>query len=307
MRIFPFLLLLLFAFGCSNEPAPSPSENDTLKIVCTTGMIEDMVLSIVGENADVEALMGPGVDPHLFKASHGDVQKLQEADVIFYNGLHLEAKLADILEKMSKRPDKTVLAVAEQLPHDRLILADDETEIHDPHVWFDVELWSETADPIATILSEKMPSKASEFKANAEKRKESLSALHESVKSQLATIPETNRMLITAHDAFEYYGRAYSIEVKGLQGISTAAEAGLKDVTNLVDLIVNRQIKAVFVEQTVSSRDLEAVIAGCKERGHEAALGGTLFSDAMGEKGKPEGTYDGMVRHNTNTIVTSLQ
>lgn len=299
------LLAVATLFAC--KPDPKAQDDGTFKIAATTGMLGDVAKSIVGEHAEVVSLMGPGVDPHLYKATQGDLKLLKEADLVIYNGLHLEGKMGEVLEKLSNFPNKVVVAAAEGINHDKLIWSDQKNNVHDPHVWFDVALWSQTVDPILKAIQKADPSHAEEYNANAEAKKNELAALDKWVKEQIQTIPEEERILITAHDAFAYFGRAYGIEVKGLQGISTLSEAGIKDVTTLVDEIVDGKIKAVFVESSVPRKSLEAVVEGAKNQGHDVAIGGTLFSDAMGEEGTPEGTYKGMVEHNIKTIVAALK
>ncbi len=293
--------------GCGGPATDAPGAGGAgrpLKAVCTIGMITDMVQRVAGEHAVVEGLMASGVDPHLYKASEGDVQKLGAADIIFYNGLNLEGKMGDILVKMSRT--RPVIAVTEDIPLDLLREPPEFAGHYDPHVWFDVSLWARTVDAIARSLSERDPAHASDFARNAAALKAELAALDSTVIERIATIPSDQRVLVTAHDAFGYFGQRYGLEVIGLQGISTSAEAGLADVERVVDLILSRRIRAIFVESSVPRRTIEAVQAACRSRGHEVAIGGELFSDAMGAPGTPEGTYTGMVRANVETIVNAL-
>ncbi|WP_299708442.1 zinc ABC transporter substrate-binding protein [uncultured Pontibacter sp.] len=276
-----------------------------MRIVTTTGMLGDAVANIVGDAAEVDAIMGSGVDPHLYKATQGDLNKLTEADVIIYNGLHLEGKMGEVLEKLSRY--KTVLAATGGIPETELLNSTEYENSYDPHVWFDVSLWMKVVQHISSELQKKDPQNAAVYQAQSEAYLQKLSALHNETKAAIATIPERQRILITAHDAFGYYGNAYDIEVRGLQGISTLSEFGLQDVSSLVKFIVANNIRAVFVESSVSPKAIEAVVQGSKKRGHNVLIGGTLYSDAMGDAGTPEGTYLGMVRHNTNTIVSSLK
>lgn len=291
--------------GCAGDAGPSAAADRPLRVVTTTGMIADSTARIAGELADVRALMGPGVDPHLYKASQGDVRLLSRADLILYNGLHLEGKMGDILVKMAR--SRPVVAVSETIPEDQLREPPEFAGQYDPHVWFDVRLWSETLGPIVDALVELDPAHAGAFRERAEGYRSELLALDAWVASRVAEVPEARRVLVTAHDAFGYFGRRYSIRVVGLQGISTLAEAGLQDVERVVDLVVRNRIKAIFVESSVPRRSIEAVQVACRERGHEVAIGGQLFSDAMGPAGTPEGTYPGMVRHNVDTIVDALE
>lgn len=298
-----FLLgLLLLVAGCGKREL-SPSGK--LNIVTTVGMVTDIVERVAGDDAVVIPLMGPGVDPHLYKASYRDVSKLDQADIVFYSGLHLEGKMTTILEKMARQ--KAVVAVAEAIP-DSLRRSPPQFKGHyDPHVWMDPSLWAYTLIPITAELSQARPEHAALYQARAESLAVEFANLHEWARLELATIPIERRVLITAHDAFGYFGQAFDVKVEGLQGISTATEFGLADVTRLVDLISHRGIKAVFVESSVPRKPLEAVIAGCRARGHNVVIGGELYSDAMGEPGTDDGTYFGMIRHNVTTIVEALR
>lgn len=291
--------------GCSNNKPERETTPQKLRIVVTTGMIADAVSAIVGDRAEVQALMGPGVDPHLYKATQGDVVKLDNADIIFYNGLHLEGKMVDVFEKLAR--SKPVVAVTQRIPHALLHQMAEATDTHDPHIWFDVALWKQAVQLIADTLPAHLPDNAEEIRSRATTYLAQLDTLHAWVTEQMHSIPKQQRVLITAHDAFGYFGAAYDIEVRGLQGISTVSEFGLKDISTLVDLIASKGVKAVFVESSVPRRSIEAVVAGCRERGHNVSIGGTLFSDAMGAAGTPEGTYIGMVKANVNTIVNALK
>jgi len=306
------LACVLFLTNCNSREKTSTTKEGEKKwkIVATTGMIKDVVAQIVGEKASVEGLMGPGVDPHLYKATQGDLQKLLNADLIFYNGLHLEGKMQDIFEKMAAK--KSVIAVADVLDKNELIVTFDsgkegEHKTYDPHIWFSVSLWIEAVKYVGKKMQEIDKANATYYKGNLDAYLLKLQDLNKMVTENIQTIPENQRLLITSHDAFGYFGKTYNMEVKGLQGISTVTEFGLKDVTQMVDLITNRKIKAIFVESSVASKPLEAVVEGCKQRGHDVKIGGTLFSDAMGAEGTKEGTYIGMVEHNTKTIVEALK
>jgi len=254
-------------------------------------------------------LMGSGVDPHLYKATQGDLQKLMDADVIFYNGLHLEGKMQSIFEKMARQ--KKVIPVAESIDENRLIVTfegeNNGVKTFDPHIWFSVPLWTDAVVYMGERMQQIDSENAKTYQANLQSYLTKLEELHQTTEKAIASIPENQRLLITSHDAFGYFGKTYGMEVKGLQGISTVTEFGLRDVTQMVDLIVERKIKAIFVESSVASKPLEAVVAGCKERGHEVKIGGTLFSDAMGAEGTKEGTYLGMVEHNVESIVEALK
>ena len=296
-------LVLAIAVGACTPPEPAELEGK-LHVVTTIGMIQDVVQNVGGERVAVTGLMGPGVDPHLYKASEGDVRKLYRADVIFYGGLHLEARMAEVLEEMGERV-RTV-AVSEAIPVARRLAPVDFSSQYDPHVWFDVRLWAMTVDTIAATLAAVDPAHAAEYRENARAYRAELDALDRYVRAQAGRVPREKRVLITAHDAFSYFGRAYGFEVRGLQGISTAAEAGTADVQELARFIAGRRIPAVFVESSIPRRTIEAVQEAVRARGYDVQIGGSLYSDAMGTRGTPDGTYAGMVRHNIDTIVAAL-
>ncbi len=300
------IVIISLFFACQvTDKSESAVKDGPLNIVCTTGMLGDAVRNIVGESAEVKTLMGPGVDPHLYKATQGDLELLSNADIIIYNGLHLEGKMGEIFEKLSER--KTILAAGDAIKKPLLINNTDFQGAHDPHIWFDVLLWKK----VVLFLGDKIESPSDSlnkvFKKNARSYAVQLDSLHQEISLRIKEIPEKNRILVTAHDAFGYFGRAYFILVKGLQGISTVSEYGLQDVSQLVQFITQHEVNAVFVESSVPERALKAVIEGCEANGHQLSIGGTLFSDAMGEEGTPEGTYIGMVRHNVNLIVSGLK
>ncbi len=305
LKILLFISLLLSACSTSAGEEQLPLSERTINVVTTTGMIADITKNVGGDRVQVTALMGPGVDPHLYKASEGDVLRLQEADVIFYNGLHLEAQMGEVLERLNEFGIKTV-AVTDQVDRSLLQSPPEFQGNYDPHVWFDVSLWMKAVEQVRDTLVELDSSSASQYEANAEAYLTELEDLHQYVLDQANTIPEGQRILITAHDAFNYFGRAYGFDVRGLQGISTEAQAGTADVQALASFIVEKQIPAVFVESSVPQRNVEAVQAAVQAKGFEVSIGGSLFSDAMGSEGTPEGTYIGMVRHNIDTIVAAL-
>jgi len=318
-RTLLLVALLTIAAGCNANGTSVSNSNDVhthavahdykfagqhpIRVLCTIGMVADLAINIGGEHVAVTSLMGAGVDPHLYKASPADVSQLNRADIIFYSGLHLEGKLGELLERMSER--KPTIAAAERIAGEKLL--HDEHGARDPHVWFDVSLWSEAASAVADALSEFDPPHAAEYQASVKAYQEKLAGLHRYAQEQLTFVPAERRVLVTAHDAFRYFGRAYGIEVRGIQGISTDSEASSREVTELVAFLVERKIKAVFVETSVADQNIRALLEGCQARGHGVVIGGTLFSDAMGEAGKPEGTYEGMVRHNVDTIVKALK
>lgn len=291
-----------FFLGCAQS---HKERTGKLKIVATVGMITDAVKVIAGDSVEVTGLMGPGVDPHLYKATKGDIDLLDNADLILYNGLNLEAKMTEIFEKMTRL--KPTVAVAEGIDSSLLRRPPEFLGHPDPHVWFDVSMWKTAVKAVGEALIKYDTANRNMYEANLSAYLDSLDSLHKWVKLEMQTIPESHRVLVTAHDAFGYFGRIYEIEVKGLQGISTVTEAGLYDVTHMIDILVERKIKAVFVETSVPRKAIDAVVEGCRAKGHDIQIGGLLFSDAMGENGTPEGTYPGMVRHNVNTIVNALR
>jgi manganese/zinc/iron transport system substrate-binding protein len=298
------LVLSITLFSCQYETTDTTAKGK-LKIVTTTGMIGDAVKNIVGDRAEVISLMGPGVDPHLYKVTQSDVKKLLNADVIFYNGLHLEGKMGEVLDQIAER--KPVIAIYKGLTEIQLRATSEFQGNYDPHLWFSVQLWTDIVRFIGESLTEFDQIHASFYQANTAKYVEELTSLHAWTAEKINTITEKQRVLITAHDAFGYFGREYGMEVKGLQGLSTAAEYGLKDVITMVDFITDNKIKAVFVESSVSDRSIKAVMEGCKDKGHKVIIGGILYSDAMGAEDKPEGTYIGMVKYNVITIVEALK
>ncbi len=267
-------------------------------IVATTGMVADLARSLTG--GPVQALMGPGIDPHGYRPTRSDILALSRADIILHHGLHLEAQFTDILEELA--PKKRILAVAEAIPKDLLLADPAYADRPDPHVWFDPTLWQHAATAVAATLTEA----GFDTTAKATALAETATALHDYARSTLATVPEQARVLVTAHDAFEYFGRAYGWQVEGIQGISTDSEAGLARISELVDLLVTRNIQAVFVERSVSDRAMQALIEGAASRDHYVSIGGELYSDAMGPDGTYEGTWPGMIDHNITTIALAL-
>jgi len=292
------IAVVLFAAGVA-EAAP-------LKVVATTGMVADLVRQVGGERVDVDGLMGAGVDPHLYKASAQDVVKMQRADVVFYNGLILEGKMGDLLTRIA-RSKGGVYALSESLPEEQLLSPKEFAGHHDPHVWLDVSLWARCVDTVAEGLAAKDPDGAAFYAERAAAVRASLAELHAWALAKAAELPREKRILITSHDAFNYFGRAYGFEVVGLQGISTVTEAGLADMARMVDLIKARGARAIFVESSVPPQAIQRIAADAGVR-----VGGELFSDAMGTPGQIEhgydlGTYNGMIRHNLNTIVEALR
>jgi manganese/zinc/iron transport system substrate-binding protein len=269
-------------------------------------MITDLVKNIGGKHINIQGLMGSGVDPHLYKASEGDVSKLVNADVIFYNGLHLEGKLVDVFEKMGSAT-KTPIALADELDKTTLIGSDYFASNYDPHVWFNIEYFKQFAKKVTQILSEKNPKNTVNFIENEKQYLAKLDTLENNMRAIIKDLPVEKRILVTAHDAFNYFGKNYGFEVVGLQGLSTATEAGVKDVQKLAAFIIEKKVKAIFVESSVPKRTIEALEAAVKSKGHDVKIGGTLFSDALGNAGTIEGTYIGMFEYNVNTIVNALK
>ncbi|WP_411766031.1 metal ABC transporter solute-binding protein, Zn/Mn family [Winogradskyella sp. A3E31] len=296
------LSICSLVFGCKNDTKNS----GRLNVVTTTTMITDLVKTIGGDAIDVQGLMGSGVDPHLYKASEGDVTKLVNADVIFYNGLHLEGKLVEVFEKMGSST-KTPIALADEIDKTTLIGSDYFASSYDPHVWFDIDYFKQFTTKVTSVLSEKDPENAKFFKENEARFLTKLEELKTKVNTIIETLPKEKRILVTAHDAFNYFGKAYGFEVVGLQGLSTATEAGVQDVQNLAAFIIENDIKAIFVESSVPRRTIEALQAAVKSKNHNVEIGGTLYSDALGSKGTVEGTYLGMFEYNVKTIVNALK
>ena len=305
LNIFAISLVVLLFAACNQGAKKSDGESGKLKVVTTTTMITDLVKQIGGDHIEVQGLMGAGVDPHLYKATESDVTRLYEADLIIYNGLHLEGKLDDIFEKMDKGKQQAV-AIGDAIPEGRLLKANDDYGQFDPHIWFDIENWKIAARYVAEVLGEKDEKNRVHYEKNLEKYLGELDALQISVQEMIVKVPEQQRVLITAHDAFEYFGRAHGFEVKGLQGISTVSETGAADVRNLADFIFTRKIPAVFVESSVPVRNIRALQDAVEARGFEVKIGGELFSDALGTPATPEGTYIGMYEHNVKTITDAL-
>ena len=278
--------------------------SSALKIVATTGMIADTARRIGGTHVEVQALMGPGVDPHAYRQTRSDITAMTRADLVLWHGLYLEAQMEEFLEKLGRR--RTSIPVANVMPRDVLISHADYDGRHDPHVWMVPALWTHVARRIADVLSETRPELAAEFAANLEVFEAELTELQAYGEATLSTVPETARVLLTAHDAFGYFGREFGYEVIGIQGISTESEAGLNRISTLVNMLVERKIGAAFVESSVSDRNIRALIEGAAAQGHQVTIGGELFSDAMGEDGSYESTYIGMIDHNFTTIARAL-
>jgi manganese/zinc/iron transport system substrate-binding protein len=301
------ILFFLAAAGCSvpgGAAQVTEYNENQLPIVATTSIVADLVRNIGGVRVNVQSLMGPGVDPHLYKASAGDVRRLEEAEIVFYNGLHLEAGMAIVLERMGE--SRHTIAVTQDINSAELLAPPEFEGNYDPHIWFDVRMWMRAAETVRDSLIQIDPEGADQYRQNTEDYLGQLETLHSYVQEQADRVPENKRVLITAHDAFNYFGRAYGFEVRGLQGISTVSEVGAGDVQALANFIAEQQIPAIFVESSVPQRNLEAVQAAVSSRGFDVQIGGELFSDALGSTGTPEASYIGMVRHNIDTIVEGL-
>jgi manganese/zinc/iron transport system substrate-binding protein len=275
-----------------------------LNIVATTGMIADAVKQVGGDRVEVTSLMGPGVDPHTYRQTRSDIAAMTKADAVFWHGLYLEAQLEEFFHDLAKR--KPVVALAETLPKDKLLGDEDNPGRNDPHVWMNPRLWKGIVEAARDQLIKLDPKGEAAFKANADKHLAEVDALATYSDKAFASVPEASRVLITAHDAFNYFGKAYGYEVMGIQGISTESEAGLKQIEDLVNVIVTKKIGAIFVESSVSDRNVKALVEGAAAKGHKVVIGGELFSDAMGAPGTYEGTYIGMIDHNATVITRAL-
>jgi manganese/zinc/iron transport system substrate-binding protein len=304
MKKYILLVALLTIAGCKNKS--NKDTNGKLKVVTTTTMITDMVQNIGGDVVEIQGLMGSGVDPHLYKASEGDVSKLFNADLVIYGGLHLEGKLVEIFEKIESQGKKTV-AVADAIDKSELISSEFFASNYDPHIWFNIGFWKKITLHTTEILKEQDPEHANIFEKNGAAYIQKLDALETEIRQIIETLPADKRILVTAHDAFNYFGNAYGFEVMGLQGISTATEAGVQDVQELSNFIIEKKIKAIFVESSVPRRTIEALQSSVNSKGHDVIIGGSLYSDALGNKGTAEGTYVGMFLYNVNTIVNALK
>ncbi len=299
-RLWVIISLFLLS-GCKFD---SPEERERPLIVVTTSILQDGVSHLVGDLADVVALMPSGVDPHLYKASVRDLDLLQNANLVIYHGLYLEGKMTEIFEKLSVQKD--LINASEGIDPDALIKSGTEAHAVDPHIWFDVELWAKAMNHVSLELSEWQPAWNNELNSNNEAYQEELKELDGEIAVKVKELRQSNQALITAHDAFAYFGKAYGLDVKGLQGLSTLSEPGLRDLTGLVNFIVQNDIKAVFAEQTISPKAIEAVVAGCANQNHVISLSGPLFTDSLDAPGTSAGTYTGMVKTNMEIIYNSL-
>lgn len=298
--------LLLGGYSIARTQNPAERSHDLPVVTCTIGMITDVARNIGGDIFSISGLMGPGIDPHLYKPSAGDIVRLGDADLVLFNGLHLEGRLTETLEDIHNSGTVVTNAVAESIPEESLLRASADTDSWDPHVWMDVSLWRIVAEAITKALVELSPENESAIVERSSAYLRRMDELEEWVFSEFARVPDEIRVLVTAHDAFNYFGRRYDIEVLGLQGLSTATEAGAADVQSLSEMLADRKIPALFVESSIPPATIEAVQAATQARGWDVQIGGELYSDAMGAQGTPEGTYIGMVRHNVSTIVEAL-
>lgn len=294
-------LILLFS-ACKVDMERQRKE---LYIVCSTSIIRDCVQEIVGDSIKVRSLMGPGIDPHSYNPRPSDVTLLNKATVVIYNGLHLEGKMAQLFEKLESR--KTVLSVSSGIRKSDLILTDPRAETADPHIWFDTRIWMDGMQHIVEELSDAYPKYRNLFETNFAHYKEKVDELQVDLQKQLTIVPTNQRVLITSHDAFHYFGRCFHVKVKALQGISTTQEPGVQDVVNLVNFIVKNKVKALFVEHSVSPKAIRTVIESCQRKGHTVRIGGTLYSDALGDQNGPGNTYLNMLRYNVLTLTKGLK
>lgn len=295
--------------GCGRGPGAEAGAAETvagtIRATATTTMITDMVQQVGGDDVEVTGLMGPGVDPHLYEASQGDIEALTDADVVFYSGLFLEGQMNDVLVQTAQQTP--AVRITEAIAEDQLLDSEDYEGQADPHVWFDPLLWETAVDPVVRQLSELKPERGDSFQRNGEDYKRQIREAHAYVEERLATVPEEQRVLVTGHDAFRYFGERYGFEVRGLQGISTESEAGVGDVRDLADFLVENRIPAIFTESSIPRRNIEAVQAACQDQGWDLTMPDKeLYSDAMGEPATDDGTYPGMIRANADTIASAL-
>lgn len=306
MRLMTLVLFFGTAIpGCSPRPETGRESTERLKIVTTTGMVRDLVEQIAGQEFQVDGIIGEGIDPHSYRPLSGDTRRLMNSDLIVYSGLKLEGNMQAAFEQAAAHGNPAI-AVTAKIPDERLRHADEFEGHPDPHVWGDVKLWMICLEQVVQSLSELDPDRTDVFAANGERYLQELQKLDDYARQAIASIPENNRHLVTAHDAFGYLARAYGLQVKSVQGISTTSEAGVQDINNLVDFLVDNKIPSIFVEVTVNSAGIQAVIEGAKQKGWTVTIGGTLYSDSLGTPGTYEGTYIGMMDANITTIVRAL-
>ncbi|MEX1001098.1 MAG: zinc ABC transporter substrate-binding protein [Crocinitomicaceae bacterium] len=302
------MITIVFAItlvSCRLGNKDASERKGPLHIVATTGIIGDGLKQLVGDSAEVSAMMGPGTDPHIYRPTPADVELLDEADVIVANGLHLEGKMAEMLHKYAK--EKPVLFVSDGIPEDQLLRTAETGDAFDPHIWFDPELWMLGMKHIATELGKVDTTAVDYFIANYKAYKTELESLEKELIQQIDSIPPEKRMLVTSHDAFSYFGRKFGLKVKGIQGVSTLSEVGLKDISNMVDFVIEHEIRSIFVETSTSDKTAQSIVDGCKDKNYALELAGPLYSDALGEPDEATGTYVGMIRKNVQTIVAGLK
>jgi manganese/zinc/iron transport system substrate-binding protein len=280
------------------------SHNNVLNVVCTTSIIGDIVKQVSGDNITIHTLMGPGVDPHLYKPLENDIMNIAQADVIFYNGLHLEAQMEHIFQHLQEY--KTTIPITKDIPQENLIASFEYDNHYDPHVWFHLPLWMNTIHTIAETLCDEDPEHAEEYKKNAANYHKECETVFERTSKLLQKIPKEKRILITGHDAFQYFAQAYDFEVVGLQGISTESQVGSQDIQQLIDFIVLRKIPALFIETSTPIRNIKTIQEGVAQKYFSVEIGGELYSDALGSKGTPENSYLGMIESNIYTIYHAL-
>ena len=305
-RILSLVLSLVFLFAMAGCGGQQENDDGSLNIVTTTTMLYDLTASIAGDHAHVTALMGPGIDPHLYQASAGDVSKMQSADIVVYNGLHLEGKMGDVFAGLTDQ-GRNIICAGDGIDTAVLLSDENNPDIYDPHVWFDTHIWMDVAKHTAAKLGEFDPDNAEDYNANLEVYLADLQELDAYIAGRIAELPESSRVLVTAHDAFRYFGKAYGFDVRGLQGISTDAEAGTADVSNLAQFIADSKIKAIFVESSVPPKNIEALQAAVKAKGFEVAIGGELYSDSLGDAASGHDTYVTTCMANIDTIVDALK
>lgn len=296
-------MLTVFISGCSNK---NINDNGKYNVVTTTTLIADIVKSIGGEFLNVKSLMGPGVDPHLYKASAGDVKLMQNANMVIHNGLHLEGKMGDVFENIEDS-NKLIFAVSDNIDESKFVDFVTNPGNYDPHIWFDVELWKEAAIRVTEGIKSLDSEHVEEYDKNLQSYLKELDELDKYIKKRVEELPEEKRILVTAHDAFNYFGKAYGFDVRGLQGISTASEAGTLDVRKLADFIVEKEVKAIFVESSVPRKSIEALQEAVKAQGFNVEIGGELYSDSTGDTGTDAETYIGTFKANIDLIVDSLK
>jgi len=300
------LAVVVVATGCAAESAePDDVTDRTVRVTTTTNFITDLAAEVGGDRVEVTGLMGPGVDPHLYKASAGDVAALREADIVFYGGIELEGRMTDLLDELGRT--RPTVAVSRDMPESELRRPSEFEGKFDPHVWFSIPLWETAVHAVAEAYAERDPAHAAGYRARGDAYLQRLRDLDREVRAALAVVPARSRVLITSHDAFGYFGEEYGFDVVSIQGVSTQTEATTSDIERVAGVIAERGVKSVFVESAVSRQTIDAVLAAARRRGQEARVGGELFADAAGDAGTPEGTYIGMVRHNAGLIAAGLR